>query len=470
MPLPPPTTTVRASLNAIARHSALNAFVSVAPESHLLAKAAAAEARIAAGSPLSDLDGRLIAIKDNICTPSPLRTTCASKILGNYTSPISATVVDRLEAAGMITLGKTNMDEFGMGSHSVFSSHGAVKNPHDSDLSTGGSSGGSAAAVAAGICDLALGTDTGGSIRLPSAYCSITGFKPSYGLLSRWGVVAYANSLDTVGILSRNWRDARSLFSLLSAAPDTLDPTSIPRPNPKIRSSSTLRIGIPVDYNLHELDDRVRSAWIRTLESLSNAGHEIIPISLPNTKHALAAYYVLAPAEASSNLARYDGLRYGLRSEQDRVNGTLFAGTRGEGFGEEVKKRILLGAFSLSAGKMDNYFIQAQKIRKMVQDDFTAVFGRDEGDASQVDVLIAPTSPSPPPKIAEVADAHGTDGYVADVLTTPASLAGIPSISLPVEKGVGMQVMAQWGGEEVLWKVAEGLEEAGGIYQLETSE
>ncbi|KKY21232.1 putative glutamyl-trna a [Diplodia seriata] len=292
-------------------------------------------------------------------------------ILRNFTSPYDATVVQCLRAAGAVVAGKTNLDEFGMGSHNLNSHFGPASQQYQGEsVSAGGSSGGSAVAVATKQCWAALGTDTGGSVRLPAAYTGIVGFKPSYGLVSRWGVVAYANSLDTVGVLARNTKDAKEVFTAINHH-DPLDPTSLPQSTrsrlPRSNShNDALRIGVPTDYNITELTPAVRAAWIRTLAHLQHLGHTIVPTALPTTHQALSAYYVLAPAEASSNLAKYDGVRYGTRAEGADGNGAgevLFSKTRGAGFGDEVKRRIVLGAYALSAEAVDNYFIQAQRVR-----------------------------------------------------------------------------------------------------------
>ncbi|CEL11424.1 Putative Glutamyl-tRNA(Gln) amidotransferase subunit A, mitochondrial [Aspergillus calidoustus] len=452
------------------------------------------------GSPLGTrLDGRLIAFKDNICTRD-LPTTCASKSLETFTSPFNATVVGQLEKAGAIVAGKTNLDEFGMGSHSIHSHFGPVKSARCGDaghLSAGGSSGGSAVAVATDQCYSAIGTDTGGSVRLPAAFTGIVGFKPSYGLVSRWGVVAYANSLDTVGILAKRTSTVRDVFGVLNQH-DPRDPTSLP-PSSRSRIASkldlssrpvspSLRIGVPLEYNICELAPSVRRAWYRSLEHMRQQGHTIHPVSLPMTKSALSAYYILAPAEASSNLAKYDGVRYGTQtvgrdSDEDKSESYLYAKTRGKGFGSEVKRRIMLGAFSLSADAIDNYFLQAQRIRRLVRHDFDAVFRAEhplpassteqQSEQAGVDVLICPTAPSPPPSISDLTGTSGAksplDAYVNDVFTVPASLAGLPAISVPVSgrsngeghaEGdlAGIQVVGQYGDDELVLKVGELLE------------
>ncbi|RDW83991.1 glutamyl-tRNA(Gln) amidotransferase subunit HER2 [Aspergillus mulundensis] len=467
-------------------HIALNAFISPLPRQsgqwHKQAKDA--DLRAKQGNPKSKLDGRLIAFKDNICTRD-FPTTCASRTLETFTSPFDATVVQQVEDAGAIVAGKTNLDEFGMGSHSVNSHFGHVRNRRH--LSAGGSSGGSAVAVATEQCYASLGTDTGGSIRLPAAYTGTVGFKPSYGLLSRWGVVAYANSLDTVGILAKRTSVARDVFDVLNKH-DPRDPTSLsPLSRSRVLSklsaphlssrlkSLPLRIGVPLEYNISELSPSVRQAWYRSLERLSQQGHTVEPVSLPMTNHALSAYYILAPAEASSNLAKYDGVRYGTQ-----FTNKLYAKTRGAGFGPEVKRRIMLGAFSLSAQAMDNYFVQAQRIRRLVQRDFDAAFRAAHPLAAEppysqtgVDVLICPTAPSPPPSINLTINGAGPlDAYINDVFTVPASLAGLPAVSVPVygddaagnqgSAGVaGIQVIGQYGDDELVLKVSELLEGCG---------
>ncbi|EAW12110.1 glutamyl-tRNA(Gln) amidotransferase subunit HER2 [Aspergillus clavatus NRRL 1] len=487
-------------------NAALNAFITTVQRTGSWREQVKdAELRRELGKPKSKMDGRFIAVKDNICTRD-YPTTCASGILAKYTSPYNATVVELLLEAGAIVAGKTNLDEFGMGSHSVHSWFGPVKSPladqEGQILSAGGSSGGSAVAVATDQCHAALGTDTGGSIRLPAAYTGTVGFKPSYGLVSRWGVVAYANSLDTVGILAKDTSSARDLFRILNQH-DPRDPTNLSafsrsrisahleRPALASRmTSSPLRIGVPIEYNIHELDPSVRRAWSRSLRYLRDQGHTIHPVSLPATRLALSAYYVLAPAEASSNLAKYDGVRYGYRFDGPDSDGQpenyLYAKTRGDGFGSEVKRRILLGAFSLSADTIDNYFIQAQRVRRLIQRDFNTVFkaeqplapahhtaaGNQASKEADVDVLICPTAPSCPPRMSEIMDKKSAlaslDAYTNDVFTVPASLAGLPAVSVPVTVGaedkdsgdmnqVGIQVIGQYGDDELVLKVGESL-------------
>ncbi|KAK3365235.1 amidase signature domain-containing protein [Lasiosphaeria ovina] len=445
-----------------------------------------------------------LAVKDNIATTGATAsstTTCASPFLTSYRSPFEATIVTQLRARGAVVVGKTNLDEFGMGSHSVHSAFGPVAQGPDDDQgqgqqvcasgdyegearSAGGSSGGSAVAVACGEADMALGTDTGGSVRLPAAYTGVVGFKPSYGMLSRHGVVPYANSLDTVGLLARSVGTIADLLvgaGGLWAEHDPKDPTSLsPAARARCasgregyRSSLTavlkgVRFGIPLECNIEELDPRIRDAWSASAEALQQLGARIVPVSLPSTRHALAAYYVIAPAEASSNLAKYDGIRYGTREdhggsagaeiESDAADGgVLYAASRGRGFGDEVKRRILLGSYTLSSEAMDNYFIKAQAVRRLVRRDFDRVFAlanplhepeafdlsdlpdsvamENKFGPTEVDFLLCPTAPTLAPRLADVAAQQQSpvDSYMNDVFTVPASLAGLPAISIPVQ-------------------------------------
>ncbi|KAH6605296.1 aspartyl-trnaasn glutamyl-trna gln amidotransferase subunit a [Trichoderma cornu-damae] len=447
---------------------------------------------------LSDAKPFRLAVKDNIATEG-LPTQCASGILGQHASPFEATIVRQLRARGATVVGKTNMDEFGMGSHSVNSVHGPVRNPlaaaGEEDVSAGGSSGGSAVAVALGDADIALGTDTGGSVRLPAAYTGVVGYKPSYGMLSRFGVVPYANSLDTVGLLARDVEPIRQVVfdTGLYEEHDPNDPTSLSVGTrrrcsracpPALPNTSRLTIGIPVEYNITELDPSIRAAWAAAASALESQGARLVPVSLPSTKEALCAYYILAPAEASSNLAKYDGVRYGVRGPGgDAAGETLYSEARGAGFGAEVKRRILLGTYSLSSEAMDNYFIQAQKIRRLVQRDFDRVFKLDNplyeprqfdlSDMSadtaledkqgpvQVDFLLSPTAPTYPPKLSDVRKRSSVDVYMNDVLTVPASLAGLPAVSVPVKIDqshrfpTGLQLIAQYWDDRRLLALAD---------------
>ncbi|KAL8790450.1 MAG: hypothetical protein Q9213_000602 [Squamulea squamosa] len=440
--------------------------------------------------PLSSIDGQLIAIKDNICT-SDQPTTCASAMLQSFISPFSATVVEKLTAAGGIVVGKTNLDEFGMGSHSVNSVHGPVKSGSDPETprSVGGSSGGSALAVRTGQCFAALGTDTGGSVRLPAAWTGTVGFKPSYGMVSRWGVVAYANSLDTVGVMARCTAGVKQVYNIIRGH-DPRDPTSTSsfarsRIQSQLSSRPTnkpFRIGIPREYLLKELHPSIHNHWSRALQSLQRKGHSLDLITLPTTKAALAAYYVLAPAEASSNLAKYDGVRFGNRASNDRdESNVLFSQTRGQNLGPEVRRRILLGSYTLSSTAINNYFIRAQKVRRLVQDDFNRVFAMKhpllehpketssssspEEKESGVDIILTPTSLNLPPLLSSLqsdSDNDPTKQFQEDVYTVPASLAGLPAISVPVPvndwQHVGLQIVGQYGDDDMVLGAAKELE------------
>ncbi|KAG8530082.1 uncharacterized protein KY384_005564 [Bacidia gigantensis] len=437
---------------------------------------------------------QFVFVKDNICTKEDAPVTCGSALLAEYRSPFKASVISKLEARKAPIAGTTNLDEFGMGSDTTHSHYGVTKNSYSDQLSAGGSSGGSAVVVATNQCRYALGTDTGGSIRLPAAYNGVVGFKPSYGMAPRKGVVAYANSLDTVGVLAqRTWKALNILACIRSH--DDGDPTNLrasQREGIKLReklhranlenTGIKLRIGVPKEYNTLELQPVVRDAWIRTLQLLQYAGQSIHPISLPSTRLALSTYYILAPAEASSNLARYDGIRYGRKKERsDASSERLFSQTRGQGLGEEVKRRILLGAYSLSAGAIDNHFIQAQKARRLVQEEFDRVFAfpnplrenRDVSDANTeegVDMIITPTVQSLPPRLEDVRARHPVDSYSADVLTVPASLAGLPAVSVPVPvpreygpvaegvRSTAVQIIGQFSCDSMVIRTAQLIE------------
>ncbi|ODQ66693.1 subunit of putative glutamyl-tRNA amidotransferase [Nadsonia fulvescens var. elongata DSM 6958] len=458
-----------------------NAFISLSPENSVLT---AVEASLNA-KVRSDISGKLLAVKDNFCTQD-LTTTCGSKILESYRSPYEAQAVRLLKEAGVVVVGKANMDEFGMGTHNVLSAFGPVTNPRFSDnsYSAGGSSGGSAAAVSADMCHFALGTDTGGSVRLPGAYCGVVGFKPSYGLISRDGVVAYAQSLDTVGILAKDVGMVRSVFNILNAY-DPKDPTSI---QPSIRkrlfsapaeneitgrNNKKWRIGLMTDCNLSELSPVVKSGWMESLSYLHSLGHEIVPISIPSIRTALPAYYIIASSEASSNLARYDGIRYGSRANADRSDesrgGPLYGPTRQDGFGEEVRNRIILGNYNLTGDSFNSHFLKAQEVRRKVQNQFNEVFSKsnilisDETiyNAEGVDFLVTPCTTSTPPELAQVNKLPPSESYINDVLTVPASLAGIPAVSVPWKvKGetIGIQVIGQYGDDLDVLKIAQTLQ------------
>jgi len=423
--------------------SRLNAFISVTAE-RALEQAEAADARIRAGT-ATPLTGVPIAHKDIFCTKG-VRTTCGSKMLDGFVSPYDATVVEKLAAAGAVMVGKTNMDEFAMGSSSETSHYGPVRNPWDASRVPGGSSGGSAAAVAADLVAAATGTDTGGSIRQPAAFSGVSGLKPTYGRVSRWGMVAYASSLDQGGPLARSVADLETMLRCIEGF-DPKDSTSAERPatSRAARPVSEIKVGLPREYfaqlSSSPLGARLADAR-RTFESL---GVRFVDVGLPNTVVAVPTYYVIASAEASTNLARYDGVRYGHRCKDPRDIADLFQRSRDEGFGREVKRRILTGTYALSVGYYDAYYVKAQRVRRLIRDDFVEAF-------KTVDALLAPTSPSVAFPIGAVSDP--IEMYQQDVFTVPASLAGIPAMSLPCgfHDGlpVGMQLMGKHFDEATL--------------------
>ncbi|MDA8357925.1 MAG: Asp-tRNA(Asn)/Glu-tRNA(Gln) amidotransferase subunit GatA [Actinomycetota bacterium] len=414
------------------------------------ADAAAIDAAVARGEDPGPLAGVPVALKDNICVRGE-PTTCSSRILAGWRPPYDATVVERLRAAGAVLVAKTNMDEFAMGSSTETSCTGPTRNPHDRSRVPGGSSGGSAAAVAAGFVPLALGSDTGGSIRQPAALCGVVGMKPTYGTVSRYGLVAFASSLDQIGPLATSVADARLAFDVLSGH-DPADSTSIDRP-PAHSARRGLRVGVChqlVDGAAPDVSARVRQA----ADALAAGGADVEEVSIPELAYSLSAYYLIAPAEASSNLARFDGVRYGLRVPADDVV-TMNAATRTAGFGDEVKRRIMLGTYALSAGYYDAYYGQAQKVRTLVTNAFSRAYER-------FDVLIGATSPTTAFAIGEKVD-DPMAMYQSDVCTIPSNLAGHPAISVPFGTGddglpVGVQVLAPALGEAVLFDVAAALE------------
>ncbi len=426
--------------------SKLNAFITVAKES-ALQRAREIDSNGSEGL----LAGIPIAIKDNISTKG-IQTTCASKILKGYVPPYDAHVIERLRKEGAIIIGKTNMDEFAMGSSTETSFYGITRNPWDLSRVTGGSSGGSAAAVAGGEAPLALGSDTGGSVRCPASFCGIVGLKPTYGVISRYGLVAYANSLEQIGPFASNVQDLAALFDVI-AGYDSRDSTSV---NKQTNYSSALKddvkglkIGIPQEYFGEGTSEEVEKAVMDAINTLENLGASCSEVRMPHTKYALAAYYIIAMSEASSNLARFDGMRYGLRLEDSDWH-TTFSQIRAEGFGEEVKRRILLGTYALSAGYHDKYYLKALKIRTLIKQDFERAF-------KSFDVLITPTMPYPAFRIGEkIADLLSL--YLSDVDTVPINLAGVPSISIPCgfSKGlpVGMQIIGKHFDEATILRTA----------------
>lgn len=424
-----------------ARNAALNAFVTVTAEA--AAQAAAAADAALAGGDAGPLAGIPIAHKDIFCTDG-VRTSCASRMLDNFIAPYDATVVQRLAAAGAVMLGKTNMDEFAMGSSNETSFYGPVRNPWDLDRVPGGSSGGSAAAVAAGLCSAATGTDTGGSIRQPAALTGICGLKPTYGRVSRYGMVAFASSLDQAGPMARSAADMALLLQAMAGF-DERDSTSIDRPVPDYAAAleaplTGLRIGLPAEYFNAGLDAAVGDAVRAALAELERLGARLVDITLPHTALSVPAYYVVAPAEASSNLARYDGVRYGYRAENPVDLTDLYKRSRSEGFGAEVKRRILIGTYVLSAGYYDAYYLKAQRVRRLIREDFLGAFG-------QVDVIAAPTTPQPAFRLGE--KQHDPVAmYLSDIYTIAANLAGLPALSVPCGLVQGLPVGLQLIGRD----------------------
>jgi aspartyl-tRNA(Asn)/glutamyl-tRNA(Gln) amidotransferase subunit A len=423
-----------------------------------LAAAEAVDAAVAAGQGGGRLAGVPIAIKDNICTLD-FPTTCGSRILEDYYSPFEATAVRRLREAGAIILGKTNLDEFAMGSSTEHSAFGPTRNPHDPSRVPGGSSGGSAAAVAAGMVPIALGSETGGSVRQPAAFCGVVGLKPSYGRVSRYGLVAFASSLDQIGVFARTVADAALTLEVISG-PDRFDSTAADLPAPELttqvdRGVEGLVVGVPKEYFPPELDDRIARLCRDAVERLRAAGAVVREISLPHTRYAIPTYYIVATAEASSNLARYDGVRYGLRAPAADSTLAVYEATRELGFGAEVKRRIMLGTYVLSAGYYDQYYGRAQRVRALIASDFHRVF------ADGVDVVFTPTTPSVAFRIGEKVD-DPYQMYLADIFTVTANLAALPAISVPIGTvdglPVGGQFLARRWDEATLIRAAAALE------------
>jgi aspartyl-tRNA(Asn)/glutamyl-tRNA(Gln) amidotransferase subunit A len=429
----------------------LNAFVTVT-EDEALAQAQAADARIAAGE-AGPLTGVPIAQKDIFCTQG-IRTSCGSKMLDHFIAPYDATVVERLKQAGTVMLGKLNMDEFAMGSSNETSYYGPVKNPWDTGTVPGGSSGGSAAAVAARLVPGATGTDTGGSIRQPAAFCGITGLKPTYGRVSRWGMIAFASSLDQGGPMARTAEDCALLLQAMAGF-DPKDSTSVDRPVPDYAAALNgslegLRIGLPREFFEGGLDADITRLIREAVAEYEKLGATVKEVSLPNMGLSVPAYYVVAPAECSSNLARYDGVRFGHRCQDPKDLKDLYMRSRGEGFGAEVQRRILIGTYALSAGYYDAYYLKAQKIRRLISDDFKRAF-------AEVDVLMGPTSPSVAFRFGEKS-ADPIAMYLSDIYTIAVNLAGLPGMSVPVgfsnHLPVGMQIIGDYFSESRLLNVA----------------
>lgn len=438
------------------RNPELNAFLALSPE-RAYAQADRIDAMRAKGTALPPLAGVPVAIKDVISTRG-IRTTCASRILENYVPPYDATAVERLEAAGAVILGKTNCDEFAMGSSNENSAFGPVRNPVDLNRVPGGSSGGSAAAVAAGLAVGALGTDTGGSIRQPGALCGVPAMMPTYGRVSRYGLIAFASSLDRIGPFASTVRDIASLLGILSGR-DPRDSTSASAPVPNFlegidRSVKGMRIGLPAEYFGEGMDSEVRTHVEEGIRILERLGCRPVSLKMPHTDYAIATYYILANAEASSNLARFDGVRYGMRAPKSNL-AEMYRETRGKGFGPEVKRRIMLGTYVLSSGYYDAYYLRAQKVRSLIRSDFDMAF-------EKVDVLVTPTSPTPAFRLGERVD-DPLAMYLSDIYTVTGDLAGVPAISVPCgatreHLPVGLQIFGAPFAEERILQLANALE------------
>ncbi|MFZ0519879.1 MAG: Asp-tRNA(Asn)/Glu-tRNA(Gln) amidotransferase subunit GatA [Candidatus Acidiferrales bacterium] len=443
------------------RNPELNAFLTLCPE-RAYAQADRVDAGISQGATVPALAGVPVAIKDVLSTRG-VRTTCGSRILENYVPAYDATAIERLEAAGAVILGKTNCDEFAMGSSNENSAYGPVRNPIATDRVPGGSSGGSAAAVAAGLAVVALGTDTGGSIRQPGAYCGIPATMPTYGRVSRYGLIAFASSLDRIGPFTTNLADAAAVMSVL-AGHDPNDSTAAAVPVPNYASEierpvQGLRIGVPEDYFGEGIDPEVKAKVEAGIALLEKLGCKRVSLKMPHTSYAIATYYIVATAEASSNLARYDGVRYGLRVPGATLM-DMYRKTRKRGFGPEVKRRIMLGTYALSSGYYDAYYLRAQKVRALIARDFAEAF-------EKTDAIITPTSPTPAFKLGEKT-ADPLQMYLADIYTVTGSLAGVPGISVPCGKTkaglpIGMQIFGPHFGEARMLQLARAFERAGGF-------
>ena len=437
----------------------VDAFLKIS-EKTALKQAAAADEKIAGGR-CEPLTGIPLAVKDVVCTAG-VETTCGSRILENFIPPYNATVIEKLERRGAVILGKTNMDEFAMGSSTENSGFKNTCNPWDLNRVPGGSSGGSAAAVAADMCLGALGSDTGGSIRQPASYCSTVGLKPTYGRVSRFGLVAFASSLDQIGPLAKNVTDCAVMLNAL-AGYDSADSTSVPEEVPDYtavlqKGLEGIRVGIPREYAATEgIDPEVSAAVDQAVRVLEDLGAEKVAVALPHTDYAVAAYYVIAPSEASSNLARYDGVKYGVRDDRQNELIQMYRRTRSRGFGPEVQRRIIIGTYCLSAGYYDAYYGKASQIRSLIIDDFSTAF-------EACDLIVSPVAPTPAFKIGEKVDDPLTM-YLTDIFTLSANLAGIPGMSVPCgfsKKGlpIGLQLLGSHFNEEMLLKVAYNFEQA----------
>jgi len=408
--------------------------------------------KIFQGEEIPVLAGIPLAVKDNILIKG-IKNTCASKILENYIAPYDATVIKKLKEQGMVVLGKTNLDEFAMGSSTENSAFFTTKNPHDLTRVSGGSSGGSAAAVSSDMCCYALGSDTGGSIRQPASFCGVVGLKPTYGAVSRYGLVAFASSLDQIGLLTKTAKDAQIVFNAISGK-DPKDSTSIKQDTKdKIQDTNikNLRIGIPKEYFIEGIDSEVEKIVKQAIDKIANQGAKIVEINLPHTKYALATYYIIMPSEASTNLSRYDGMKYGLSKQEGEDLLAVYVKTKQEGFGDEVKRRIMLGTYALSAGYYDAYYLKAQKVRTLIKQDFDKAF-------EKVDAIFTPTCPTTAFKIGEKT-ADPLTMYLSDIFTVSVNLVGLPAISVPVGSAsnlpVGLQIIGKPFEENKILNIAK---------------
>ncbi len=436
----------------------INAYITIC-EDIAIEQSKKADEEIKNGN-ISYLTGIPLSIKDLICTKG-IRTTCGSKMLNNYIPTYNATVYEKLLKQNIVTLGKVNMDEFAMGSSNETSYFGPVRNPHDLERVPGGSSGGSAASVAANMCAASLGSDTGGSIRQPASFCGVVGLKPTYGRVSRYGLVAFASSLDQIGPITKNVEDCAILLQAISGY-DEKDSTSVNIEVPdylkdlKKESLKGLKIGVPKEYFIAGINEEVEKCIKQTLNILEKEGAEIIEISLLHTEYAVATYYIIAPAEASSNLARYDGVKFGYRAENYEDLLDMYKKTRAEGFGDEVKRRIMIGTYALSSGYYDAYYLKAAKVRNLIKQDFQNAF-------NVVDVIMCPVSPTTAFKIGEKID-NPLDMYLNDIFTIPVNLAGLPGLSLPAGKDsnnlpIGLQIIGNYFQEKKLLNIAYNVEQ-----------
>ena len=452
-----PVELTRATLERIAGvDGKLNSYITVLAD-HAMQSAKEAERLISSGTYLGPLHGLPIGLKDIFCMKG-VRTTCGSRILENFIAPYDATVTRKLKNAGAIIVGKSNMDEFAMGSSTENSYFGPTRNPWDLERVPGGSSGGSAAAVAASLCFGSIGTDTGGSIRQPATLCGIVGLKPTYGRVSRFGMIAFASSLDQGGPLTKTVEDAALMLNVI-AGNDPRDSTSVKSPVPDYTSCLNVgvkgvKVGVPKEYFIKGIDTEVEESVKRAIALVEDLGGVVQEISLPHTKHAVSAYYLLAPSEASSNLARYDGVKYGFRAEAEALR-EMYLKTRAEGFGWEVKRRIMIGTYALSSGYYDAYYLKAQRVRTLIKRDFEEAF-------KKIDVIMTPTSPEPAFKIGEKTD-DPLKMYLSDIFTIPCNLAGLPGISVPcgfTSSGlpIGLQILGKPFDEETLLRVAHNYE------------